>query len=59
MDDDCFIGQSLKKSDFFYYNEKEKKVVPCILSSYFKEISKNEIYNKFNKLLKLKNSINI
>ena len=57
MDDDCFIGQSLKKSDFFYYDEKEKKVVPCILSSYFKEISKNEIYNKFNQLLKLKNSI--
>lgn len=57
MDDDCFIGKTLKKSDFFYYEEKEKKVVPCILSRYFWEVSKNEIYKEFNKLLKYKKSI--
>ena len=30
MEDDFFIGKPLKKSDFFYYDKKTKKVVPFI-----------------------------
>ena len=59
MDDDCFIGQNLKKSDFFYYDKKEKQVVPCIISYYFWEVNKSEIYKEFNKLLKTKKSIKL
>ena len=32
MDDDYFIGKELKKSDFFYFDEKTRKVVPIIIS---------------------------
>jgi hypothetical protein len=46
MDDDYFIGRELNKWDFFYYDEKDKKVVPLI-------ISKNYNYYKIqNKELK-------
>ena len=30
MEDDYFIGRPLKKTDFFYYDEKEKKVFPAL-----------------------------
>jgi hypothetical protein len=43
MEDDFFIGKPLKKSDFFYYDKKTKKVVPFILTKYFSEINKTEI----------------
>ena len=33
MDDDCFIGNSLNKSDFFYV--KNGKVVPLIINENF------------------------
>ena len=46
MDDDYFIGRELKKTDFFYFDEKIRKVVPII-------ISKNYNYYKIqNKELK-------
>ena len=32
MDDDYFIGKELKKTDFFYYDEDKRKVVPIIIS---------------------------
>ena len=35
MDDDYFIGKPLKKSDFFYYDENEKKVFPLIINTSF------------------------
>ena len=31
MDDDYFIGRPLKKTDFFYYDEKDKKVKPFLI----------------------------
>ena len=41
MDDDCFIGNKLKKSDFFYI--KNGKVVPAIITSKFIKIEKKEV----------------
>ena len=32
MDDDYFIGKELKKTDFFYFDENKRKVVPIIIS---------------------------
>ena len=43
MEDDFFIGKPLNKSDFFYYDEKEKKVLPYILTSNFEEINKKKL----------------
>ena len=57
MEDDFFIGKPLKKQDFFFYNEKEKKVRPFLITKYFKERSKFEIFNKYNNLSKIKNLI--
>ena len=39
MDDDCFIGNPLKKTDFFYV--RQGKVVPSIITSYFLKIDRN------------------
>lgn len=46
MDDDYFIGQKLKKTDFFYVNKD--KVVPAIVSSSFLRIDKNIIEKNYN-----------
>ena len=44
MDDDCFIGKPLNKTDFFYV--KNNKVVPLIINSKFHEIKKFEVEKK-------------
>ena len=41
MDDDCFIGNQLKKTDFFYV--KHGKVIPSIITSYFLKIERNNV----------------
>ena len=38
MNDDCFIGKKMKKSDFFYV-DNNKKVVPYVM--YSKGVGKN------------------
>ena len=43
MDDDCFIGSKLEKTDFFYV--KHGKVVPLIITSNFIKINKSDIEN--------------
>ena len=43
MEDDFFIGKSLKKNDFFYYDEKAKKVLPFILTKYFFEMNITDV----------------
>ena len=58
MDDDYFIGKPLKKSDLFYYDEKQKKVLPNIVSDEFKELNKNIIYNQYNHYFLKKDKIN-
>ena len=57
MDDDYFIGKPLKKSDFFYYDENEKKVFPLIINASFREINKTEVYKEYNKLFNMKEII--
>ena len=57
MDDDYFIGKPINKSRFFYYDEKEEKVVPSIISDEYSEIIKDEIYKEYKKLLAKSNQI--
>ena len=57
MEDDFFIGKLLKKFDFFYYDEKKKKVLPYVLTKNFQELNKNEIINNYNNLFKIKDLI--
>lgn len=47
MEDDYFIGNKLSKLDYFYYEEKEKKVVPFIISFKFYEINKTLLFNNY------------
>ena len=56
MDDDYFIGKELKKTDFFYYDEYAKKVVPIIISknyNYYK-VQNHELINWINYSSKMK-----
>ena len=46
MEDDYFIGKKLKKTDFFYYDIKEKKVYPYIINTKFFEMDKEKILKK-------------
>jgi hypothetical protein len=57
IEDDFFIGKTLKKSDFFYYDENEKKVSPFLLTMFFNELNKTKIINKYYKIYKKKDSI--
>ena len=56
MDDDCFIGQPLKKSDFFYV--ENNKVVPAIINVNY-EVQTNATakkeYSNLEKKVKLNN----
>ena len=45
MDDDFFIGKYLNKSNFFYYEENEKRVAPIsLLNSQFHQLIKEKNY---------------
>ena len=57
MDDDYFFGKELKKSDFFYYDEEIKKVVPFIITHDLKEIDFNETIKEYNKLFENRQSL--
>ena len=59
MDDNYFIGGDLKKTDFFYYDDETKKVVPAIVNRSFSEISKRFLLYLYNKIFNPKDSINI
>ena len=39
MEDDYFIGSYLKKTDLFYYDEKEKKVLPFLVNEHYREMN--------------------
>lgn len=45
MDDDCFIGNKLEKSDFFYV--KDGKVIPSIVTSNFIKIEPKFVQENF------------
>jgi len=57
MEDDFFIGDTLNKFDFFYYDEKEKKIVPYLITLYFYEMNKSEVLSLYDNLYKIKESI--
>ena len=57
LEDDFFIGKSLKKTDFFYYEEKEKKVLPFLLTMHFQELNKTESIEKYYELYKIRDYI--
>lgn len=57
MDDDYFFGKPLKKSDFFYYDEKEKKVSPYILTTKFRELNKTLLLEDYYQLFDKKDLI--
>ena len=50
MDDDCFFGKPIKKTDFFYYDEESKKVVPSVVTDDFTEMIKSDILKEYQKL---------
>ena len=50
MDDDCFFGKPIKKTDFFYYDEETKKVVPSLVTDDFTEMIKPDILKEYHKL---------
>ena len=52
MDDDYFIGRPLKKSDLFYYDKKQKKIFPYILTSFFSELDNKKSLELYNKMIK-------
>ena len=52
MDDDYFFGKPIKKTDFFYYDETLKKVVPSIVTDDFSELIKNDIIKEYDKLFR-------
>jgi hypothetical protein len=58
MDDDYFIGKPIKKSQFFYYDEEQKKILPSIVTEDISELNKDETINQHRKLFKKRNSIN-
>ena len=47
MEDDYFIGNKLSKTDYFYYEEKENKIVPFIISYKFFELNKTFLFDKY------------
>ena len=49
MDDDNFIAEPLEKSDFFY--EENGKVYPCLITSEFNEMNKQNLENNLSKYL--------
>ena len=57
MDDDYFIGQKLKKNDFFYFDEKIEDVVPFIISNKIFTKNINKIYDEYYELMKKKDNI--
>jgi len=52
MEDDYFIGNKLSKLDYFYYEEKEKKVVPFTISYRLSFLNKSHLFDNYFKLTK-------
>ena len=52
MDDDCFIGNPLKKSNFFY--EEKGKVYPALITGDYYELSKSHLEKVLKTLLESK-----
>ena len=59
MEDDYFIGKKLKKTDFFYFDEKEKKVLPFVVNNYFREMNYNSRIGTYYYLYKRRNNLKV
>ena len=59
MDDNYFIGGDLKKTDFFYYDDKLKKVLPAIVNGFFSELNEQATLNEYNEFFKGKDTFNV
>ena len=57
MEDDYFIGKSLKKTDFIYFDENKKRIMPYLISNRFYKINNNEVLENYNILFKEKDVI--
>ena len=57
MDDDFFFGKNLNKSNFFYYEENEKRVVPSLLNVGFSELFKERKISEYKMIFSKKDSI--
>ena len=58
MNNNNFIDKPIKKSDFFYYDGEQNKVLPNIVSDEFKILNKEKIYEEYNNLFSKKDIIN-
>ena len=58
MDDNYFIGENLKKTDFFYYDDETQKVVPAIVNNYFSELNKQYYSELYNQIISQIDNIN-
>lgn len=58
MEDDYFIGKSLKKYDFFYYDKKTNKILPYLSTSKFYILNNTQVIEIYNKLFENKDKIN-
>ena len=59
MDDDCFFGKPINKSQFFYYDEEERKVLPSVVTDDFTELIREEILKEYNKLSRRRYSLKL
>lgn len=58
IDDDCFFGKPIKKSQFFYYDEELKKVLPSIVNDDFSELIRKKVARDYNIFFRKKYFIN-
>jgi len=59
MEDDYFIGQPLKKTDFFYFDKQSKKIVPYVVGTKYFEIIIRDRLNLYENYFKNKNNIKL
>ena len=57
IDDDCFFGKPINKTQFFYYDEENKKVVPSVVTDDPCQLIKKNLLNEYNKLYNKRSSI--
>ena len=57
FDDDFFVGKEIDKTEFFYYDEKEQRVVPCLLNGIFSELRRQETLANYWGVYKTKDKL--
>ena len=59
MDDNYFIGGDLQKTDFFYYDDESKKIVPSVVNNFITLLNTKELQEQYDELFKKKDSLDI